>query len=117
MGPSGGWSDELVCQALSEREPQQNLGPAAQEEPGGGLAAFSRLSARVENGAARPEEYGCAVKGPLGVVRAQGVRLRFCVLLKVARKARTKYAYIRQAQYGWENVRRRRARESRGRRP
>ena len=77
MDPSGGWSDELVCQALSEREPQQNLGPAAQEEPGGDLAAFSRVSARVENGAARPEEYGCAVKGPLGVARAQGVRLRF----------------------------------------
>ena len=85
MGPSGGWSDELVCQALSEREPQQNLGPAAQEEPGGGLAAFSRHSARVENGAARPEEYGCAVKGPLGVVRAQGV---WCGshLLKVAKR-------------------------------
>ena len=78
MGPSGGWSDELVCQALSEREPQQNLGPAAQEEPGGGLAAFSRFSARVENGAARPEEYGCAVKGPLGVAgpKACGLVLR-----------------------------------------
>ena len=77
MGPSGGWSDELVCQALSKREPQQNLGPAAQEEPGGDLAAFSRDSARVEDGAARPEEYGCAVVGPSGFARAHGVCLRF----------------------------------------
>ena len=98
MGPSGGWSDELVCQALSQREPQQNLGPAAQEEPGGGLAAFSRYSARVENGAARPEEYGCAVEGPLGVARAQGVWFGSC-LLRVAKKAGTKYASLRQSPF------------------
>ena len=73
MGPSGGWSDELVCQALSKRVPQQNLGPAAQEEPGRGLAVLARNSGKAVSSAARPEEYGCAVVGPLGVARAQGV--------------------------------------------
>ena len=55
-------------------------------------------------GAARPEEYGCAVEGLSGVVRTLSVRGGSC-FLKVAKKAGTKYASLRQNQYQWNFLR------------
>ncbi len=89
----------LGCQALRFRASQRNSGPAAQEEPGGDLAFFARHSVKEAKGAARPEEYGCEVEGLPGVFRGLSVCGGSC-FLKVAKKAGTVYASLRQTPAG-----------------